>query len=298
MESELRPLEESDIPAIIEISKTTWDGHDHLPNIIGEWIENIHCHPYVLVLINEVVGVANIRIIDNGMTGWLEGLRVHEKARNQGLAKKLTDHLFDVAKQLRVERIRLVSSLESEAPQRLADSIGMNQVYTWKVFWKDIRAVKWKLNGILIDEIQPKDAKRRIKEWPDLIAMPDNPNPYSHSILRHWNLYETTDENIDHIGKNGSFYFGHSDTDAAFSVGGIEHASYEPEWCFTLYATSEHTFLSGLSKNLQLAQEQGCGNMMCIHQPEFTHLYDSVDWLKERNHDISLVLHERYLHQE
>lgn len=298
MEPQMRPLRESDISAIIEISKTTWGGHDHLPNIIGEWIENLCCHPYVLVSEDEVIGVANIRIIDDGMTGWLEGLRVHEKVRNQGFAKKLTDHLFIVAKQLRVQRIRLVRSLESEAPQRLADSIGMNQIYTWKVFWKDIREVDWSFDEIPISEIQPKEVKGKIKEFPELIAMPDNPNPYSHTILRHWDAFETTDDNIKKIGQKGTYYFGSSNSEAVFSIGGIEPSSYGPEWCFTLYATNDEAFLSGMSKNLELAREQGSGNLMCIHQPEFTHLYDSIDWLKEQNHDISLVLHERYFTHE
>ncbi|TFG28787.1 GNAT family N-acetyltransferase [Candidatus Thorarchaeota archaeon] len=298
MEPEIRTLKKEDISAIVEISKTTWGGHDHLPNIIDEWIENICCHPYVLVSKNEVIGVANIRIIDDGMTGWLEGLRVHEKARNQGFAKQLTDHLFIVAKQLRVQRIRLVRSLESEAPQRLADSIGMNQIHTWKVFWKDVREVEWRFDGIQISEIQPNEVKGKLKEFPELIAMPDNPNPFSHSILRHWDLYETTDENIEDLAKHSSYHFGQSDIGVVFSIGGIESSSYVPEWCFTLYATNEDAFLSGLSKNLELAREQGSNLLMCIHQPEFTHMYDSVDWLKERNHDISLTLHERYFTYE
>ena len=135
----IRSLKKTDIPDIIEISKTTWNGHDHLPNIIGEWIQKINCHPYVLELDGNVVGVSNIRIIDDGMTGWLEGLRIHEDARNQGLAKRLTEHLFDVARQLRVQRIRLVRSLDNDAPGKLAESIGMKPIYSWNVFWKGLQ---------------------------------------------------------------------------------------------------------------------------------------------------------------
>lgn len=294
----MRCLKESDIPDIVEISKTTWDGHDHLPNIIGEWLENIHCHPYVLEVEGETIGVANIRLIDDGITGWLEGLRIHEKVRQQGLAKVLTDHLFVVAKQLRVQRIRLVRSEESTAPGRLADSIGMQPIYTWKVFWKGAQNADWTYEGISMSEIQPEDVKTKIKEFSKLIEMPDNLNPYSHSIIRHWDVYETTDDNIKEIGKHSSYHFGNSDTEAVFSIGGIEPSSYGPEWCFTLYATSDDAFLSGLSKNLELAREQETNILMCIHQPEFTHLYDSIEWLKERNHDISLVLHERYFIEE
>ncbi|MGY5873667.1 MAG: GNAT family N-acetyltransferase [Candidatus Thorarchaeota archaeon] len=295
MDPDMRPLKESDIPDIIEISKTTWNGHDHLPNIITEWLDNPLCHPYVLDNEGVVIGVGNVRVIDEGMTGWLEGLRIHEDVRQKGLAKKLTDHLFNVARQIRVQRIRLVTSGDNVAPQRLAQSIGLDPVYTWQVFWKDIRTAKWKFDKIPMKEIQAKELKSNIKEYPELFAMPDNPNPYSQSILRHWDVFETTDQNIIDIGEHASFHFGNAGTEAVLSIAGKEPSRYGPEWCFTLYATSKETFLSGLSKNLEVAQEQGINSLMCIHQPQFTQLYESIDWLKERNHEISLVLHERYL---
>jgi hypothetical protein len=66
--SELRILHRYDIPEILEICKTTWNGHDHLPLIINEWLEDISSHPFVLEQDNRVVGVANVRMIDDGKT--------------------------------------------------------------------------------------------------------------------------------------------------------------------------------------------------------------------------------------
>jgi len=294
----MRPLKETDIPDIIEISKTTWNGHDHLPNIIGEWIEKINCHPYVLELDSKVIGVANIRIIDDGMTGWLEGLRIHEDARNQGFARRLTEHLFDVARQLRIQRIRLVRSLGSDAPGKLAESIGMKPIHSWIVFWKDIRQVDQEYNEKPMIEIEPDEVKSRLVEFPDLVSMPDDPNPYSQSIIRHWDVYETTLDNLKEIGRQANYHFGIIDGQAVLSIGGIEPSSYGPEWCFTLYATSDEAFLNGIYMNYKLARENGSSNLMCIHQPNYYHLYDSIDWLHERNHELHLILHERYLHQE
>jgi hypothetical protein len=64
----LRILHRYDIPEILEICKTTWNGHDHLPLIINEWLEDISSHPFVLEQDNRVVGVANVRMIDDGKT--------------------------------------------------------------------------------------------------------------------------------------------------------------------------------------------------------------------------------------
>ena len=110
---EVRPLLKSDISAIIEISKTTWNGHDHLPRIIGGWLSNPHCHPFVLVHNDEVIGIASIRIIDEGKTGWMEGLRIHEKVRQKGFAKVLTEYLVNTGMKLKLERLRLVTSGDS-----------------------------------------------------------------------------------------------------------------------------------------------------------------------------------------
>jgi hypothetical protein len=174
----------------------------------------------------------------------------------------------------------------------------MKTVYTWKVFWKDIRQVDWNYDGVSVTEIQPDDVRSKCKEFPELIEMPDDPNPYSQSFILHWDVYEISEENIKQIGQHAEYHFGCADADAVFSIGEVRPTRYGPEWCFTLYASSDEAFLSGLSKNLELARKRECNNIFCIHQPEFTHLYDSLEWLKERNHDISLVLHERYLHQE
>ena len=69
MNPKVRPLAKSDIPDILEISRTTWGGHDHLPTIIDSWLANQECHPFVLDDDGTVLGVANIRIIDQGKTG-------------------------------------------------------------------------------------------------------------------------------------------------------------------------------------------------------------------------------------
>ncbi len=297
LDPEIRPLKESDIPDIIEISKTTWDGHDHLPNIIGEWLNNPQCHPYVLDLGKEVIGVANVRIIDEGKTAWLEGLRINEKVRQKGLAKRLTDHLRDISNQLKVERIRLVTSGDNIAPMRLAESIGLGPIIKYKVFWKGPTAgVDWNFDKIKLGQVDAKEIPKVLKQFRELLA--DEPNPYSKSILFHWDVYEVSEMSLEKIETHAKFQFGSKGNDAVLTIGGEQPSSHGPEWCFTVYATSEDAFLSGISKNLTLAQENGIDVVLCIHQPEFTHLYNSIGWLKELNHEISLVLYERYLKSE
>ncbi|TFH03638.1 MAG: GNAT family N-acetyltransferase [Candidatus Thorarchaeota archaeon] len=288
MEPEMRPLKESDIPAIIEISKTTWGGHDHLPNIISEWLENPQCHPYVLDDDGDVIGVANVRVIDEGRTAWLEGLRVHEKARQKGLAHRLTNHLCDIAIQLRVKRMRLVTSGDNIAPIKLAASIGMKQMNVYQVFWKGYRRkITWRDESIKVEQIEPKDVMGFLEKNPDLLPL--------RALVHHWDVYDATPEIINEIGKVAQYWGGSNDTGAVLSISGEESSRVGPEWIFSLFATSSQAFTSGLSKNLEVSQELGIRNLMCIHSPDFEPMYQNIKWLKRRNHEISLVLHERNL---
>jgi len=293
MNPKIRPLKESDIPDIIEISKTTWGGHDHLPHIIGEWLNDPLCHPFVFESDKKAIGVANLRIIDEGKTAWLEGLRVHADARQKGLGEKMSHHLVEVADGLNVKRLRLVTSGDNIAPLKLAASMDLKQMYIYQVFWKDLRSkIIWKYNAINIERINPENVPDFIKQNPNLIPL--------NALVFHWDVYEATPQKIVEFGESLEYWAGSNDNGTVLTIGGKQPWEMVldgngSQWCFTLYATSSEAFLSGLSKNLEIAQEMGIQNIMCIHPSEFTSDYSSINWLKQRNHEIKLVLHEKIL---
>ncbi|TFH04082.1 MAG: GNAT family N-acetyltransferase [Candidatus Thorarchaeota archaeon] len=293
MKPSLQPLKESHIPDIIEISKTTWDGHDHLPHIIGEWLNNPLCHPFVFESDGKAIGVANIRIIDEGKTAWLEGLRVHADARQKGLGEKMTHHLIEVASGLNVQRLRLVTSGDNIAPLKIAASAGLKQMTIYQVFWKDLRSkINWKYDAINVSKIEPEKVPEFVEQNPNLMPL--------NVIMFHWDVFEATPQKIQDLGKSLQYWAGSNENGAILSVGGKQPWEMvmdggSSQWCFTLYATSPEAFLSGLSKNLEIAQELGIQNIMCIHPSEFVSSYSSIKWLKQINHELRLVLHEKIL---
>jgi len=285
---ELRIFKKTDIPDIIEICRTTWNGHDHLPHMINEWFESPFCHPFVLEQNSRIVGVANVRIIDDGTTAWMEGLRVHSEYRQKGYGERLTVHLVEEAKKLEAIRIRLVTSGNNIVPIKLAAGVGMKQVAEYAVFWKGFRRYpKWEDTRIPIETMNSESAISMIKKHPGLLPL--------NTIIRHWDVYDATQKKIRELGKTSSFLAGANELGAVISLG-IQHStSHGSEWCFTLYATSSESFLSGLSANLRYSQQNEFRSLMCIHSPEFTSLYSKISWLKKRNHDLRLVLHELIL---
>jgi GNAT superfamily N-acetyltransferase len=126
---DLRPLRSSDKEDVLEIAKHTWEGHDYLPYFFDSWVQDKESHPTAIEKNGHVVALANLRVIDNGRTGWMEGLRVHPDYRGQGLASILTHHVVKLAREIPVE-----SSVGNLYPQLLDSGLLPHNVivYDWK----------------------------------------------------------------------------------------------------------------------------------------------------------------------
>ncbi|MBY8998456.1 MAG: GNAT family N-acetyltransferase [Candidatus Thorarchaeota archaeon] len=283
-----RRLLKSDIPAIIELTKKTWGGHDHLPLIIGSWLTNRQCHPMVLELKGEVVAVANLKAIDNELTGWMEGLRVHPKVREKGLAKYMTNQIVETASEIGFKRIRLVTATENPAPRKLALSVGMNIIDKYSIFWKRYgRGIKWIKDDESISRIDRSLVLGFIKSNPELFP--------TNSLVHHWDVFEANQENISLISEEATFFISNSVHGRGLSWGFKHDTRQGSEWCFSVYASSPDVFESTLHFHLKQAREHDLKDMLCIHQPEFNESYSKVKWLKRRGHEIGLLLFERVL---
>ena len=288
MENTIRRFQDSDIPEILEIARTTWGGHDHLPSMLDDWLSDSNCNAYVMEEKGKVVSVANLKIMDQGRTGWMEGLRVHPNSREKGLAAKMTKHLVEIASERKLIRLRLVTSAESPAPRRLAESAGMKMIGQYSVFWKGYRRnFKWKHEAESIVRLNKEEIIDFVQTHPELV--PNN------CLVYHWDIFDLTKENIDILAEKADFWYSEGDGGIGLSLGFKHETRYGPEWSFTIYATNLEGFLSNLSFHLHHARSQDLRSLMCIHPPEFQEQYNKVKWLKRRNHGIQLLLFERLL---
>ncbi|TET08584.1 MAG: GNAT family N-acetyltransferase [Candidatus Thorarchaeota archaeon] len=287
MDSKIREFREDDIPELLEIAKTTWEGHDHLPGMLKHWMSNSNCNPFVMELDGKVVSVANLKVIDQGKTGWMEGLRVHPDFREQGLAALMTNHIVDVASAMKLPKIRLVTATENLAPRKLAESVDMSIIGQYSVFWKGWRRnFKWTYEVDSVKRMESSDVLEFAQSHPELL-----PNT---TLIHLWDVFDLTRKNVDVIAKTAEFWSG-EESSASLSSGFQHDTRYGPEWCFTIYATTPDAFLSNLSVHLNHARDLGIKILMCIHPPDFEEQYQNVKWLKRRNHGIQLLLFERVL---
>ncbi|KAA0178407.1 hypothetical protein FNF27_00256 [Cafeteria roenbergensis] len=136
----LRPVAPCDREACAEIAAVTYGGHDYLVTAIETWMADTAkntalclAHPET----NRLAAIENLTRIDDGETGWVEGLRTHPDWRGRGLASRLHKELVavavaeseDPAKPLR--RLRYTTRADNLVSLRLAEAAGMSVVDSW-----------------------------------------------------------------------------------------------------------------------------------------------------------------------
>lgn len=286
MSSNIRPFESSDRPAILEISKRTWGGYDQLPYQLGKLMANRNSYMFVMEFKDRVVAFANLKVIDDGKTGWMEFMRVHWRYRRRGFAWTMTQRLITEAEKLSVKRLRLTTTIENEATKRITDRIGMHQILQMKLFWKgNFRGIRWKDVSVPNIPISIKEAFAFLTNYPNLLP--------KGILVDYWHAYDLTRDSLGSIGENIKFWKGEKNRkDKALSFGYLRGFRGEPMWCSTIYAIGEHSFYSALSQQLQTAREHEVRGVLCFHPVEY-HAAHDIPGLKRNTFSSKLVLYEK-----
>ncbi|MFX1300551.1 MAG: GNAT family N-acetyltransferase [Promethearchaeota archaeon] len=287
MASHIRPFESSDKPAILEISKRTWGGYDQLSYQLDQLMANRNSYMFVMEFKDRVVAFANLQIIDEGKTGWMEYMRVHWRYRRRGFAWIMTKKLINEAKTLGVKRLRLTTTIENEATKRITDRIGMHQVLQMKLFWKgNFRGIRWKDTSVPNEPVSTDEAFTFLTNNPNLV-----PKGF---LVDYWHAYDLTKDTLESIGENTKFWKGEKNGKAkTLSFGYLRVFRGEPMWCSTIYAIGEHSFYSALSQQLQTAVEHEARGVLCFHPVEYQAAH-SISGLKRNTFSSILVLYEKH----
>lgn len=286
---EIRAFKTSDKPHILEIARRTWSGHDHLPHVIDKWIADPNSHLYVIDYKSRVVSVANLKVIEGGRTGWMEGLRVHPRYKKRGLGALMTQHLVKAASDLGVERLRLTAAMDNTPSLKLAREVGMSERFRMSVLWKGVSEARaWKYDSVPIRKIDADRAFDALRETAGLL--PGN------VVVYYWYALDATQDNLRDIDKVADFWLGqHEGRTVSLSIGLAAAEGDEGVWSCTIYATDLDAFLSNLSHHLELARKLNIPVLMCIHPVAFEAAYKQAAWLKRGGHRMRLGLFEKLL---
>jgi GNAT superfamily N-acetyltransferase len=287
MPAKVKRVTESDREGVLEISRRIWDGYDYLPSVIDEWLKDPSSYIYGVEVDERLVAIANLRLVDGGHTGWMEGLRVHPDYRGKGYAHVLTRELTEKAEELGVEKLRYTTSTRNEASLKLAEKYGFARVFEMSVFWRpNLNAAPSKANGYPIRQTRPQEVYALLQTNPHVVSQK--------VLIFDWKALDCTLDNLETIGKSHEFYVSAGEGEVnSLSYGTSRHRGEILLWVFTIYAAETRGFLSHLYHNVAVALKRGAGAIMGNYEPKYAEDFQNVDWGSEEDWGTNLVLLER-----
>lgn len=287
MQPLLRKVTPSDLKDILEISRHVWEGQDYLPKVIEKWLKDPNSYTYGIEVDGHLVSLDNLRLIEDGRTGWLEGLRVHPDYRGRGLAKKLTEHMMREAQRLKVQRMRYTTGTDNTASLKLAERGGFVQLLEMGVFWHPNPEITPSSKDY------PPIEKGSFNEVYELVQR--NPQIIPLGVLVYnWKARDYTLEGFRTIGETNEFHVAlRKNRIDSLSIGGPRYEPEDSPWSFTIYATDSHGFQSQLSHQISLAHAYRHTAIMCTYETKFEKILHVMDWLSEEHWGMRMVLLEK-----
>jgi N-acetylglutamate synthase-like GNAT family acetyltransferase len=286
MHPKIRKVQESDIEDVLEISRHVWEGHDYLPYVIKVWLQDQNSHTYGIEVDSHIVGLGNLRLVEKGQTGWMEGLRIHPDYRGKGFANKLTEHIIDEAGGLKVQRLRYTTAVDNRISLQLAEKTGFVKLVTMGVAWhSNPVSMPAKRSFSTVRESSPEDAYELVRGDPAI-----NPKV----LVYDWKALDSILEGFQTVGESNEFHVAfRKDKFDSFSFGHFRHESTGSERSFTIYGTTADSFLSHFSHQVSLALEGDTPAIVCIYETRFEKTLYSVEWVSKDNWGTQLVLLEK-----
>ena len=282
----MRAVIPSDREDVMEISRHTWGGHDYIPHVFDDWMSDSDSRVVGIEVDGHIVALDNLRLVDAGRTGWMEGLRVHPRYRKKGLAKILTKQLVEMGTALGVARLRYTTGTDNIASLRLAEYVGMHRVFDMGVFWREaISRIKYEKRATLAT-ITPHLLHSLLQTSQDLV-----PNG---AVIYDWKALDATLANLEKIAtfceiwaevKNGML--------VSFSFGMERKELAATEWCFTIYAGDSRGFAAHLSHHLKRAKEGKYRTISAIYSPKFQRTVSRLSWIPKSEKGFALTLVEK-----
>jgi GNAT superfamily N-acetyltransferase len=117
MNVRVRPARPADKEQLMSFIKDVWRGHDYIPRIWDEWLEDETGKMLVVEADGVPLGMSRVRFLEDG-SAWFEGARIHPEFRGRGLASMLGENSMRIAIDRGVKVFRLTSWSRNKAARR------------------------------------------------------------------------------------------------------------------------------------------------------------------------------------
>jgi len=163
-----RELMHDDIPAIRDICKDMWEGHDYVPYVIEDWLNDknsLNYGAFIDETKNQLVAFSRVKLY-NKKLAWFEGGRVKISYQNQGIGRALAKYGIDYANQLNIKVAQYATSSKNLGSISVANHFGFKIKKSMNVLDAERKDIE--INGepsLIVEKISAKEAKNRYKNF-------------------------------------------------------------------------------------------------------------------------------------
>ena len=215
----IREAKQSDKNTVLEFCKNTFSWGDYIQDVWNYWIDEGNLF---VIEQEKPVGVCHGYLKNNRI--WIEGIRIHQSVRRQGLASKLVSNLESLAKSRGIYSSLMLIDTENCSSLCMAKQLGYEITETWKFY------------TLLPKQIKNTSVKFGTGIDKNLLSQ----------YVKSWRWIKLDDVTINSLSKNHKIIFSNEDDHISFAIlSDSEH--FTKTLIVTLYSGSEKNTVNLIS---------------------------------------------------
>ena len=190
----------ADTPKLVgAINDGVYDGMDYFPSDLPSYWTQPHRVTFVCETPEgEVVGIESLKVVDNGMTGITQSLRVLPSWQGKGVGSILSDRLHEyVRSETKIVRMCSTSRATAVAPMRLMQKMGAEIVTKLGISIIHPNLTRGKVSGYdgVVASLQRLTDPAEIREA--VLPFLTHPsNDYQNLLVSEWKPYDMADPEV------------------------------------------------------------------------------------------------------
>ncbi len=243
----IESIDRSGREEVLKLTEDIWEGHDYIPDVIDEWIEDggfiagrVDC---------ETVAVAK-HTEQRDDVYWLEGLRVQPDHQGEGYGREMIEGHIDLLEEKGYEALRFLTTQDKDPVKKVVSEKGfkVKQSYHYLRLDEDgLRGRKEELEKYK-DNIDPVIKENSKKEVKDFVFSSVEIEEYKKEFLASWTCKRINEDLLEKEVEKGNCFSIREDGDVD-SLAFFYH--YEP------YESLSIPFISGSKEGLERLIDRG-----------------------------------------
>ncbi len=242
---EATPLDKE---GILKIASRTWEGWDYVPLIIDDWLREGGL--FLAEKEGKIVGLTKTTLLSPGEL-WLEGLRVREDLRGQGIGQRLAKFQLDEALSRKPSSLRLSTAEVNQTSMRIIERLGFHHLCTFTYLEAKVREPRM---ASLLRPLRSAEEGWRTVEGSEFLR-------FSQGLLpAGWIFYEATRDLVANLVRAGMMFRSQN------GVAILQPYRYDPQKAaeITFFSTSREDISELLNELNSLAFDIGYKEFSCF----------------------------------